>query len=63
MQSALGVDLTHNSAALPLHKGTFHGRTVWFVITEASDFGLAHGLSEPSPDRPTSARAGSSTPR
>jgi len=45
VKSALGVDLTHNSAALPLHKGTFRGRTVWFVITEASDFGLAHDLN------------------
>ncbi len=45
LQSALGVDLTHNSVALPLHKGTSHGKTVWFVITEASDFGLAHDLN------------------
>jgi len=45
LQSAFGVDLTHSSAALPLHKGTFGGRTVWFVITEASDFGLAHDLN------------------
>lgn len=45
MKSTLGVDLTHSSAALPLHKGTFRGKTVWFVITEASDFGLAHDLN------------------
>jgi len=45
LKSALGVDLSHSSATLPLHQGEFHGRTVWFIITEASDFGLAHDLN------------------
>ncbi len=45
LQSALGVDLTHSSVTLPLHKGEFRGKTVWFVLTEASDFGLAHDLN------------------
>ncbi|MBA2521758.1 MAG: hypothetical protein H0V25_00350, partial [Solirubrobacterales bacterium] len=45
LRSTFGVDLTHNSAALPLHRGIYRHRTVWFVITEASDFGLAHDLN------------------
>ncbi len=44
VKSALGVDLTHNSVGLPLHRGSFRGRTVWFVITESSDAGLANDL-------------------
>lgn len=45
LQSALGVDLTHNSVTMPLHKGEFHGKTVWYILTESSDFGLAHDLN------------------
>ncbi len=45
LQSALGVDLTHNSVTMPLHKGKFHGTTVWYILTESSDFGLAHDLN------------------
>ncbi len=45
LQSALGVDLTHNSVTMPLHKGEFQGKTVWYILTEASDFGLAHDLN------------------
>ncbi len=44
LQSALGVDLTHTSVTLPLHRGSFEGETVWFVITESSDSGLANDL-------------------
>lgn len=45
LKSALGVDLTHSSVTLPLHKGEFNGKTVWFILTESSDFGLAHDLN------------------
>lgn len=45
LQSALGVDLTHNSVTMPLHKGEFNGKTVWYILTESSDFGLAHDLN------------------
>lgn len=38
------VDLNKEIVALPLHKGNFNGQTVWFIITDASDFGLAHDL-------------------
>jgi len=44
IQSAKLVDLNRNLVALPLHKGDFHGTPVWFIITDASDFGLAHDL-------------------
>jgi len=45
LKSALGVDLTHSSVTMPLHKGEFNGKTVWFILTEASEFGLAHDLN------------------
>src|SRR6202022_4193650 len=41
LESALQVDLTHETVRLPLHKGTANGHTVWFILTEASDQGLA----------------------
>ncbi len=44
VDSALGVDLTNQSITLPLHEGEFEGETVWYIITEASDFGVANGL-------------------
>ncbi len=45
LRSALQVNLSNDTVRLPLHKGRFNGRTVWYVITEASDFGLAHDLN------------------
>ena len=44
MTSALRVDLTRDFATLPLHKGTAGGKTVWYVITDVSDAGLARRL-------------------
>src|SRR6267378_3749745 len=41
LESALQVDLTHETVRLPLYKGTANGHTVWFILTEASDQGLA----------------------
>ena len=45
VKSLVQVDLQHDVARFPLHKGTFQGRTYWFIITEASDFGLARDLN------------------
>ncbi len=45
LKSALFVDLTKSIVRLPLHKGNFHGTPVWYIITDASDFGLAHDLN------------------
>src|SRR2546425_6680976 len=42
LESALQVDLSHETVRLPLYKGTANGHTVWFILTEASDLGLAH---------------------
>src|SRR5437879_78175 len=42
LESALQVDLSHDTVRLPLYKGTANGKTVWFALTEASDLGLAH---------------------
>jgi hypothetical protein len=42
--SALRVDLTRDFATLPLHKGTANGETVWYVITDTSDAGMASQL-------------------
>lgn len=44
LDSALRVDLTHDFVRLPLHEGTADGEKVWYILTEASDFGLAHDL-------------------
>src|SRR5712664_168535 len=41
LESALQVDLTKETVRLPLYKGTANGHTVWFILTEASDAGLA----------------------
>src|SRR5216683_108377 len=42
LESALQVDLTHETVRLPLYKGRANDHDVWFILTEASDVGLAH---------------------
>lgn len=42
--SALRVDLTFEYATLPLYRGTAKGETVWYVITDVSDAGVAREL-------------------
>ena len=44
MESALQVDLSKETVRLPLYKGDAQGKTVWFVLLDASDSGLAHDL-------------------
>ena len=39
--SAVAVDTTAHTAVFPLHRGTVHGKTVWYVLTDASDAGVA----------------------
>src|SRR5512133_3585609 len=41
MTSILQVDLSKQTVRLPLYKGTADGQTVWFVLLDASDQGLA----------------------
>lgn len=39
------IDLTRGTIKLPLYRGNAHGKTVWYIITDASDFGIAHDLN------------------
>jgi hypothetical protein len=44
LESAIQVDLSAETVRLPLYKGTANGKTVWFILLDASDVGLAHDL-------------------
>jgi hypothetical protein len=44
LESAIKVDLSKETVRLPLYKGTANGETVWYVLLDASDAGLAHDL-------------------
>ena len=43
-ESAIQVNLSKESVRLPLYKGTAGGKTVWYVLLDASDPGIAHDL-------------------
>ena len=43
-ESAIQVDLSKETVRLPLYKGKANGQTVWYVLLDASDAGLAHDL-------------------
>ena len=43
-ESALQVDLSHETVRLPLYPGTANGQKVWYILLDASDSGLAHDL-------------------
>jgi hypothetical protein len=43
-ESAIQVDLSKETVRLPLYKGRANGETVWFVLLDASDQGIAHDL-------------------
>ena len=45
LSSASHVDLHNDTVRFPLHRGDFNGKTYWYILTEASDFGLAHDLN------------------
>jgi hypothetical protein len=44
VESAIQVNLGKESVRLPLYKGTANGETVWYVLVDASDAGIAHDL-------------------
>jgi hypothetical protein len=44
VESAIQVDLSKESVRLPLYRGDANGQTVWFVLLDASDQGIAHDL-------------------
>src|SRR2546425_9520901 len=43
-ESAIQVDLSKETVRLPLYKGEANGETVWYVLLDASDQGIAHDL-------------------
>src|SRR5258707_15397665 len=43
-ESAIQVDLSKETVRLPLYKGDANGQTVWYVLLDASDQGIAHDL-------------------
>jgi hypothetical protein len=43
-ESAVQVDLSKETVRLPLYKGKAGGETVWYVLLDASDPGIAHDL-------------------
>jgi hypothetical protein len=44
LESAIQVNLSKETVRLPLYKGIAGGETVWYVLLDASDAGLAHDL-------------------
>jgi hypothetical protein len=44
LESAIQVDLSKETVRLPLYRGKANGDTVWYVLLDASDAGLAHDL-------------------
>jgi len=45
LESARDVDPVKQTAVLPLHRGKHDGKTVWFIVTDASNMGLARDLN------------------
>jgi hypothetical protein len=45
LKSARDVDVAASTAVIPIHRGVAHGETVWYMITDASDYGIAHDLN------------------
>jgi hypothetical protein len=44
LRSARDVDPKAQTAVLKLHKGSFQGQTVWYILTDASDLGVSRDL-------------------
>ncbi|MBA2380903.1 MAG: hypothetical protein H0V73_02220, partial [Chloroflexi bacterium] len=44
LESALQVNLSKETVRLPLYPGKANGQTVWYILVDASDAGLAHDL-------------------
>ena len=44
LENAIQVDLSKETVRLPLYKGKADGQTVWYVLLDASDAGVAHDL-------------------
>jgi hypothetical protein len=44
LRSTIQVNLTTHSARLPLHRGSYQGQTVWYVLTDVSNESLAQQI-------------------
>jgi len=44
LRSARDVDTKAGTVVVPIHRGIAAGKTVWYIITDASDYGVAHDL-------------------
>jgi hypothetical protein len=44
LKSARDVDNVAGTAVIPLHRGTYEGKTVWYILTDSSDYGISHDL-------------------
>ncbi|MBV8489442.1 MAG: hypothetical protein JO199_02850 [Candidatus Eremiobacteraeota bacterium] len=42
--SAMSIDTTTHTATFPLHRGTANGKTVWYILTDASDADVAKSM-------------------
>lgn len=45
LKSALAIDHTKHTVTLPLYRGIHDGKSVWYIITDASDLNEAKKLS------------------
>jgi hypothetical protein len=45
LKSARDVNVAASTVVVPIHRGVAHGKTVWYIITDASDYGIAHDLN------------------
>jgi hypothetical protein len=44
LKSARNVDVKSGTVVVPIHRGVANGKSVWYIITDASDYGIAHDL-------------------
>jgi len=45
LKSARNVDVAASTVVIPIHRGIADGKTVWYILTDASDYGVAHDLN------------------
>jgi hypothetical protein len=45
LKNVRDVDLKAGTVVVPIHRGVANGKTVWYIITDASDYGVAHDLN------------------
>jgi hypothetical protein len=44
LPSVISIDKAAHTAVLPIYKGSAHGKTVWYIVTDASDASVARKL-------------------